>query len=269
MRLPVLALAAALVFTGCDSTDAPSSEEPVERASLVPDARKTPSLEVAPPAEAELAESRARDFTRNTTDATDAASSAAAAQARLRRGIDVSHHQGDIDWTLVAGDRVEFAWIKATEGSTFTDPRFTTNREAARASGLRVGAYHYFSICRDGGPQAQHFLDVVGDISGRNNLPPAVDVELDPACTPTRDELVSRVSDFIEAVEESTGRSVVVYAFPDLEKQYELTKALDRPTWVRRLGHKQPVGDWLVWQKSQSASIAGIDGPVDLNLMRS
>ena len=134
---------------------------------------------------------------------------------------------------------------------------------------MRVGAYHYFSICRDGGPQAQHFVNVVGDISDRTNLPPAVDVELDPACTPTRDELVTRVSDFINAVEESTGRTVVVYAFPDLEKQYQLTMALDRPTWVRRLGQKQPTGDWLVWQKSQSATVAGINGPVDLNLMRS
>jgi lysozyme len=47
------------------------------------------------------------------------------------RGVDVSHHQGDIDWQLLKSERVVFAYIKATEGGDFKDPRFRINWEGA------------------------------------------------------------------------------------------------------------------------------------------
>ena len=64
------------------------------------------------------------------------------------RGIDVSNHQGQIDWPRVAKDDVAFAIIKATEGGDFVDKSFARNIEAARAAGLTVGAYHFFTFCR-------------------------------------------------------------------------------------------------------------------------
>ena len=70
------------------------------------------------------------------------------------RGIDVSHHQGPIDWQRVAADDVAFAVIKATEGGDHVDDAFATNLREARAAGLAVGAYHFFTFCRPGGDQA-------------------------------------------------------------------------------------------------------------------
>ena len=91
------------------------------------------------------------------------------------RGVDVSAHQGEIDWSVLAGQDVQFAYIKATEGSGFTDRMFADNWEGARRSGLRVGAYHFFSFDSGGDTQADRFIGTVP--KEKDSLPPAVDVE--------------------------------------------------------------------------------------------
>src|SRR5262245_12494312 len=65
-------------------------------------------------------------------------------------GIDVSHHQGAIDWAQVKASGQTFAFIKATEGADFRDKRFSENWRQARAEGLVTGAYHYFTFCSPG-----------------------------------------------------------------------------------------------------------------------
>src|SRR5215831_10697695 len=60
------------------------------------------------------------------------------------QGIDVSHHQGHIAWTKLPRQGVDFAYIKATEGSDHVDKRFSINWRAAHAAGVRRGAYHFF-----------------------------------------------------------------------------------------------------------------------------
>lgn len=190
-----------------------------------------------------------------------------------RRGIDVSHHQGPIDWPAVSRDRVDFAYLKATEGRTFTDPRFVENSREAVSAGLRVGAYHYFSLCSPGRDQAQHFVNTIKPqtATGKDlTLPAAVDLELLGSCStpPERAALLTEVRGFIEVVEAATGQRVVVYSFPDFEERYGFAAEIDRRQWVRRLGASPPTRDWWLWQRSQSATIAGIAGPVDLNVLR-
>jgi len=88
-------------------------------------------------------------------------------------GVDVSHHQGHIDWARVAREpHLAFAYIKASEGSDWTDSRFRDNASSARAAGLRVGAYHFFGFCSSGREQAAHFLSVTSAERG------------DPLCDP-------------------------------------------------------------------------------------
>ena len=64
--------------------------------------------------------------------------------SRLRypvRGVDVSHYQGDIDWSVFERQGIEFAYIKATEGSGMVDDRFWENWDKAREAGIKAGAY--------------------------------------------------------------------------------------------------------------------------------
>src|SRR4051794_5467055 len=62
------------------------------------------------------------------------------------QGIDISHHQGAIDWARLPGQGVDFAYIKASEGGDHRDPAFAANWAGARKAGIRRGAYHFFTL---------------------------------------------------------------------------------------------------------------------------
>lgn len=181
-------------------------------------------------------------------------------------GVDVSHHQGAIDWQRVGADGISFAYLKASEGTGFTDPRFADNVRGAHGAGVRAGGYHYFTLCGQGAPQAEHFLTVIGR---QTTMPPAVDVEFNGNCQPgpPREALLVELRAFIETVEARTGTRMVVYLYPELEEHYRIADDLDRPQWVRSLGLR-PSREWWIWQKSDRARIDGISSPADLNQMR-
>ena len=156
-----------------------------------------------------------------------------------RYGVDVSSHQGEVDWEQVAGDGIAFAYVKATEGGDFVDARFGENWDGASAAGLDRGAYHFFTLCRPGAEQAEHFLATVPVEDG--SLPPALDLELAGNCgrRPDRDRVAREVEAFLELVETATGESVVLYVGDDFEDRYHLRDDLrgdgDRPVWHRRV----------------------------------
>lgn len=91
------------------------------------------------------------------------------------RGVDVSAYQGAIDWPTLSAQDIDFAFIKATEGSSFVDSRFAYNYKEAQKTSLRIGAYHFFSFDSAGETQADHFIETVQRIPGM--LPPVVDIE--------------------------------------------------------------------------------------------
>lgn len=247
VRRAALLLLVALAVTGC-SADEEVGTPPTDRA---------PSTGVPAPPSATAP--TGPEETRATRDP----------RPRRVRGIDVSHHQGPIDWRAVAGAGVRFAYLKATEGTSFTDPRYADHRADALDAGLRVGGYHYYALCTPGADQGAHFADVLGDVAGRRHLPPVVDLELAGSCStpPPRDRLLAEVRAFIDVVERRTGRRVVVYSFPDFEAAYGFARAIDRRQWVRRLGSRPPAREWWIWQRSQTGRVAGIAGPVDLDVM--
>lgn len=182
-------------------------------------------------------------------------------------GIDVSHHQGEIDWTLVAEDDIAFAYLKASEGTGFTDSRFTENWAAADEAGVRRGAYHFFTLCLPGAEQAEHFLRTAPPQAGA--LPPAVDLELVGNCSarPSTDAVVDELDDFLAVVEESWGTDVVLYVGEDWESRYPVLDRSDRPRWlVSFLG--RPDVTWTVWQTSWWGRVDGIEGDVDIDVGR-
>jgi len=185
-----------------------------------------------------------------------------------RYGIDVASHQGEIDWQRVAEDDIEFAYIKATEGGDFTDDHFATNWEGAAAAGLDRGAYHFFTLCTPGEAQAEHFLSVVPD--DRDELPPAVDLELAGNCSdrPSNDDLQRELQAFLDAVESTTGQQVLLYVGDDFERRYPVRNELGRPLWHLRFLSRPDVDGWVVWQVMGFAHVDGIEGRVDLDVMR-
>jgi lysozyme len=185
-------------------------------------------------------------------------------------GIDVSHHQGDIDWPRVARDDIDFAYIKATEGGDFVDDRFASNWRAAGEAGLRRGAYHFFTLCTPGAVQAANFVETVSDDA--RALAPAVDLELKGNCArrPTRQSVHHELQVFLDAVESATGQRAILYlgqAWDGFETRYQVIDAFDRPLWQRSIALR-PRGGWQVWQLTGVARVDGVRGPVDLNVGR-
>jgi lysozyme len=189
-------------------------------------------------------------------------------RAGERFGVDVSSHQGVIDWPAVAGDDIGFAYIKATEGGDFVDALFTSNwRESAQA-GLDRGAYHFFTLCTGGAAQAHNFLRVAPPETGA--LAPAVDLELAGNCKrrPPTAEVNAELSRFLAIVEEAWHTRVVLYVGDEFEPRYPVRERLGGPLWHRRFLRRPDVKSWTIWQLHGYAHVSGIKGGVDLDVMR-
>lgn len=188
-------------------------------------------------------------------------------------GVDVSHHQGSIDWSAVASERgIGFAYVKATEGDHWIDPAFQGNWQAARGAGLRVGAYHFFSFCTPGADQARHFLAVVP--ADPLALPAALDVEADGSCPapPSREALLREISTWCRTVEAALGKRPVVYVTGESYRSLVGGGGLENRLWVRDLVREPspPQGEeWAFWQFHSRGRIRGVAGPVDLDVYRS
>lgn len=187
-----------------------------------------------------------------------------------KRGIDVSAHQGAIDWKEVVRDRVDFVYIKATEGGDFVDKRFQQNWTKAEQVGLRRGAYHFFTFARDGATQAANFIATVP--KDAKALPPVVDLEFggNSRQRSPRERLLRELVVFIGKVEAHFGQPVRLYTTYDFYEQY-LRGTTFKDYWIRDILGR-PGGEWAtkwtIWQFSERGRVAGIQGPVDLNVMR-
>ncbi|WP_203416528.1 GH25 family lysozyme [Jiangella ureilytica] len=185
-----------------------------------------------------------------------------------RYGIDVSAHQGEIDWDAVAGDGIKFAYIKASEGQNWVDGYFEQNWDGAEQAGLERGAYHFFTLCAPGEEQAENFLAVAPPDD--DALPPVIDLELSGNCSdrPPADQVAAEVDAFVQLVEEAWGRHLLFYVRPDWDDVYPLRDGLDRRLWDYRFFRRPTDERWHVWQVNTFARVDGIDGPVDLDIMR-
>lgn len=184
------------------------------------------------------------------------------------RGIDVSNHQGAIDWSRVAADDVAFAIIKATEGGDFVDKSFARNLEAAREAGIAVGAYHFFTLCRSGADQARNYLATVP--RGRASLlPPVVDIEFGGNCAarPSTRKFAAELRAFLDPVEAAFGQPAIVYVIGEAEEVYA-SAIPGRRRWVRSLATHPGHEKWIYWQFHNKGRIEGIEGNVDLNVLQ-
>ena len=193
-------------------------------------------------------------------------------------GIDVSHHQGVINWSLVANDGKVFAFVKATEGYTYDDPRFIDNMNNGINAGVIMGAYHFARPDNNSAvDEADHFVSVAGNYIGNGFLPPVLDLE-DPNSNTHLDQLFSSqaltnwVQNWMNRVEILTGVKPIIY----LNSHYAnyLNSSLNvYKLWIAKPGTApntppNDIGNWTDWefkQYSWAGSVNGISGDVDLN----
>ena len=181
------------------------------------------------------------------------------------RGIDVSHHQGNIDWARVKSSGIQFAYIKATEGAEFKDGEFIRNWNAAAAADLKHGAYHFFHLEISGEKQAANFIATVPDDA--NALPPVIDLEFsghNKDRRPATEAFLRDLSSFWDAIVSRYRKIPVVYTASDFQKQYLAQMPVER-LWIREIVTSPPPS-WTIWQFSSRGRVHGVPGFVDLNV---
>ena len=180
-------------------------------------------------------------------------------------GIDLSHHNGPVDWGRLGTEPLDFVYLKATEGTDHTDPRFQENWQAATRLGWQVGAYHFYLLCREGAPQAENFIRQVEVRPG--TLPPAVDLEHAHNCKARggRDAALTELRAFLGALEAEYGAVPVIYTTPAFHAEWLAGEGFEaHPVWIRSL-EGPPELPHAIWQYSMKGKVAGVEGNVDLN----
>ncbi|HLN53812.1 MAG TPA: glycoside hydrolase family 25 protein [Lentimicrobium sp.] len=187
-------------------------------------------------------------------------------------GIDISHHQKIINWPDVAtidvnGNKINFAFIKATEGITRQDGNFSKNWKKCREAGLIRGAYHFYYPTRDALKQAENFIQQVTLQPG--DLPPVLDIELSKG--KSKAEIVEGCKVWCNAIELHYGVKPIFYTNPTFYDRYLKDDFEDYPLWIAHYYKEVPKmhhREWIFWQHTDCACIKGIDKPVDLNVFK-
>ena len=188
-------------------------------------------------------------------------------------GVDVSSYQGEVDWSVLAEQGVEFAFIKATEGSTLQDRQFRSNWEGAQAAGVRPGAYHFLSYDSPGETQAENFIDQVPVTQGA--LPPVVDIEFYGSYLedlPEKEHVHAILDPLLERLEEHYGVKPILYVTYRSYYRYLAGEGYgDYPIWCSSLTVFPLMPRWDFWQYSHTARLDGYTGSqqqIDLNIFR-
>ncbi len=184
-------------------------------------------------------------------------------------GIDVSHHQGEIDWEAVkATDKQEypirFVFMKATEGGDHKDRLFVDNFRQAREVGLVRGAYHFYNPNTDPIRQADFFISQVKLETG--DLAPVLDIERKPR---NKAQLQADLVKFLNRLERHYGVKPIIYTSYKYRLHYLDTPELSSyPLWIAHyyVDALSYDGPWQFWQHTDYGTVPGIEENVDLNV---
>ncbi|MED4116607.1 GH25 family lysozyme [Priestia megaterium] len=189
-------------------------------------------------------------------------------------GIDVSHHNGVVNWKKVAGDGYKFVYLKLTEGKSYVDKTTYNNYVAAKNAGLRVGFYHYAHVTNHPVDEVNFFLQKLGDMKA--DLPHCLDLEESKGKSKT--QVSTFALQWMEYLQKKTGITPVLYTGYSFMNNF--TNALAKyPLWVARYSGSNRVKgfnapgsstiwrSWAMFQFTDSGKVNGIKGNVDINEM--
>lgn len=179
-------------------------------------------------------------------------------------GIDISAHNGDVNLRRAADDGVEFVWIKASEGVTFKDKKFSSNHTKAGLAGLKRGAYHFFRFDKDGVEQAINLLNAIGDRP--LELGVAIDVESFSNPENIDDVIVTdRITEMVDYLN-LRGLAPTLYCNKSDYYRFLADSFPGNSLWICSFSDNPVAADWKFWQYNHKGKVNGIRGDVDLNV---
>ncbi len=182
------------------------------------------------------------------------------------RGVDVSSHQGTIDWSLLTRTTsIDFAFIKSSEGARLKDRRFSENWAASKGKVAR-GAYHFFTFCSPGRAQGENLMSTV---TTPGELPAAVDIEFAGNCVSwtSIDAIRAELRAFLETIA-PRWREPILYVTKESHERLIRGHFDEYPLWVRevvRHPSRTAYPRMVFWQYAGNGRAQGVDGLVDLN----
>ncbi len=164
-------------------------------------------------------------------------------------GVDISSYQGNISWSKQVKKNKDFAYIKATEGTSYKNPYFRSQYRSAKKAGLVRGAYHFANPSGKAGyRQARYFVKNGGGWTpDGKTLPGVLDIEYNPygkTCYGvSKKNMVKWISSFTREYKKLTGKDAVIYTTTDWWKQCTGNSgafATTNPLWIARYGTRTP-----------------------------
>jgi len=186
-------------------------------------------------------------------------------------GVDVSHHQGDIDWKTLFKEHhydtiIDFVYCKATEGETFVDNKFKRNRDELSELKVLSGAYHFFLPEKDPIKQAKHFLKTYE--LGNYDIKPMVDVELQGA---NDRQFIRGISVYLKYIEHELGTRPLIYTSKSLYTTLLKNAFPSDQFWIAAYSSKpEEIDDEQVvcWQFSKSFVFDPIEEKFDISVSK-
>jgi lysozyme len=183
-------------------------------------------------------------------------------------GIDISRHQGDINWDALRKFRfqyhkIDFVYIKATESNSYQDKFYKSNWKHAKKYGFHRGAYHFFDPMESPEEQMNYFFRKVKLSKG--DLPPMLDVEQESRISTSKYR--QKVLRCLQLMENHYKMKPILYVNQNFYDSYfDNADFAKYPLWISRLKKSKPSQDnWVLWQFTHTAVIDGIGEYVDLN----
>lgn len=179
------------------------------------------------------------------------------------KGIDVSNHNGNIDWNKLKSSDVKVIYIKASEGTTYQDPYLNQHYQGAKSIGLSTGFYHYLKGTSAPESQAQNFWNLIKD--KENNLIPCLDIEENGF------NVMDYTLRFISKFKDLSNLPIVIYTGPYFANDNLDNRLASYPCWIAHYGVSSPMAtniwstNYVGHQYTEKGKVSGINGNVDLN----
>jgi lysozyme len=186
-------------------------------------------------------------------------------------GIDVSHHQGKINWERLMRDDgfdsvIQFVYCKATEGMDHIDTQWEYNRQELIKLNIAHGAYHFLALSSDPKEQAKHFLSQWN--KSEFDLPPVLDVETEGL---TDKELIAAMKIWLQEVEQKTGMRPIIYTSLHFYETKFAKDFSEYKFWIAAYSRRPNCLEdarILHWQYSEKGELPGIREKVDFNVSK-
>ena len=184
-----------------------------------------------------------------------------------KRGIDISHHQGNIDFDKLKGN-IDFAMVRTSYGAFYEDKKYKQNIAGLERIGVPYGLYHfsYATSIDSAKKEAEGFIKIIKNYNP--TYPVVIDIESSSRTSDVRSDTLVDIADTICKKIEDAGYYVMIYANLDYLNNKLNDSKLDRydkwlAEWKNKPSYNKPFG---IWQYSSKGSIPGINGNVDMNI---